>query len=56
MNLEETLHQHQVAAIKAGLAGRENERQNQFEQIILCAQRMREQQKGEAETSRMSDA
>lgn len=56
MILEETLHQHQVAAIKAGLAGREIERQNHFHQITLCAQRMRELRKAEAEASRMADA
>lgn len=56
MNLDETLHHHQVAAIKAGLAGHEHERQSHFAQITLCARRLRELRKSAAEASRMSDA
>lgn len=56
MNLDETLHHQQVAAIKAGLAGHEIERQSHFAKIMLCAKRLRELRKSAAETSRMADA
>lgn len=55
MDLEEILHQHQVTAIKAGLSGHESQRQSHFDQVAICARRLRELRNAAAKSNRMAD-